>query len=181
MAGFIIALFFGVFYLTFLAILIGIFICMVLTYVFDSLAFFGMAQKKGLSQAFTAWIPFYHKVLFGRITGKNTLGILSAVCNLTAFASLFCRFENRYLSYFCVVLFAASLVAGFVFDLLMASVVYQNALKKYSDVLTIASALTLGLTRPFILFALRNKITPQTDSSACGFSEQKPQIPTTNA
>ena len=45
MAGFSIALFFGVFYLTFLAILIGIFLCMVLTYVFDSLAFFGMAQK----------------------------------------------------------------------------------------------------------------------------------------
>lgn len=98
MAGFIIALFLGVFYLTVLAILIGIFICMVLTYVFDSLAFFGMAKKQGLSQTFTAWIPFYHKVLFGRVTGKNTLGILSAIYNFTAFISLFCRFENPYLT-----------------------------------------------------------------------------------
>ena len=94
MAGFSIALVLGVFYLTFLAILIGIFICMVLTYIFDSLAFYGMAKKKGLNHAFTAWIPFYHKVLFGRITGKNTLGILSAICNVLALACLLSRFEN---------------------------------------------------------------------------------------
>lgn len=180
MAGFIIALFFGVFYLTVLAILIGIFICMVLTYVFDSLAFFGMAKKKGLSQAFTAWIPFYHKVLFGRVTGKNTLGILSAICNFTVFISLFCRFENPYLTDLCIVLFVASLVAGFVFDLLMASVVYKNASKKYSDIFTIASALTLGLARPIILFALRDKVTFE-NTAAAGFSEPVPQISQTNA
>ena len=180
MAGFIIALFLGVFYLTVLAILIGIFICMVLTYVFDSLAFFGMAKKQGLSQTFTAWIPFYHKVLFGRVTGKNTLGILSAICNFTAFISLFCRFESLYLTDLCIVLFVASLIAGFVFDLLMASVVYKNASKKYSDVFTIASALTLGLARPIILFALRNKVTFE-NAAAAGFSEPVPQISQTNA
>lgn len=45
MAGFIIALFLGVFYLTVLAILIGIFICMVLTYVFDSPCCFSAWRK----------------------------------------------------------------------------------------------------------------------------------------
>ena len=180
MAGFSIALVLGVFYLTFLAILIGIFICMVLTYVFDSLAFFSMAKKKGLHHAFTAWIPFFHKVLFGKVTGKNTLGILSAVCNFIAFACLFCRFENRYLTYIRFALFVASLVAGFVFDLLMAAVVYKSASKKYSDVFTIASALTLGLARPIILFALRNKVTFENTASA-GFTEPTPQLPETNA
>lgn len=180
MAGFSIALVLGVFYLTFLAILIGIFICMVLTYIFDSLAFYGMAKKKGLNHAFTAWIPFYHKVLFGRITGKNTLGILSAICNVLALACLLSRFENLYLTYVCVALFVASLVAGFVFDLLMASVVYKSASKKYGDVFTIASALTLGFARPIILFALREKVTFES-TAAAGFSEPTPQISQTNA
>ena len=94
--------------------------------------------------------------------------------------SLFCRFENPYLTDLCIVLFVASLVAGFVCDLLMASVVYKNASKKYSDVFTIASALTLGLARPIILFALRNKVTFE-NAAAAGFSEPIPQISQTNA
>ena len=77
-------------------------------------------------------------------------------------------------------LFVASLVAGFVFDLLMAAVVYKSASKKYSDVFTIASALTLGLARPIILFALRNKVTFE-NTAAVGFTEPTPQLPETNA
>ena len=82
MGGFGIAILFSLFsfiYLFFVAIAIGIILYLLYSYVFQSIASMCMLKNIGYAYPFTAWIPFYHKYLLGKIANKQILGAISGV------------------------------------------------------------------------------------------------------
>lgn len=77
MGGFGIAILFSLFsfiYLFFVAIAIGVILYLLYSYVFQSIASMCMLKNIGYAYPFTAWIPFYHKYLLGKIANKQILG-----------------------------------------------------------------------------------------------------------
>lgn len=82
MGGFGIAIFFSLFsfiYLFFVAIAIAVILYLLYSYVFQSIACMCMSKNIGYAYPFTAWIPFYHKYLLGKIANKQILGAISGV------------------------------------------------------------------------------------------------------
>lgn len=82
MGGFGIAILFSLFsfiYLFFVAIAIGVILYLLYSYVFQSIASMCMLKNIGYAYPFTAWIPFYHKYLLGKIVNKQILGAISGV------------------------------------------------------------------------------------------------------
>ena len=82
MGGFGIAILFSLFsfvYLFFVAIAISVILYLLYSYVFQSIASMCMLKNIGYAYPFTAWIPFYHKYLLGKIANKQILGAISGV------------------------------------------------------------------------------------------------------
>lgn len=82
MGGFGIAILFSLFsfvYLFFVAIAISVILYLLYSYVFQSIASMCMLKNIGYAYPFTAWIPFYHKYLLGKIANKQILGVLSFI------------------------------------------------------------------------------------------------------
>lgn len=77
MGGFGIAILFSLFsfvYLFFVAIAISVILYLLYSYIFQSIASMCMLKNIGYAYPFTAWIPFYHKYLLGKIANKQILG-----------------------------------------------------------------------------------------------------------
>ena len=79
MGGFGIAILFSLFsfvYLFFVAIAISVILYLLYSYIFQSIASMCMLKNIGYAYPFTAWIPFYHKYLLGKIANKQILGAI---------------------------------------------------------------------------------------------------------
>ena len=50
----------------------------------------------------------------------------------------------------------ACAIASFVIDVIIADKIFKNLNIRYSDVLTVVNVLTFGLSRPIILFIVKN-------------------------
>lgn len=64
------------------------------------------------------------------------------------------------MSFFIILLIL--IVLSFVIDIIISHKIYKNVTSKYADILTVVNVLTLGLTRPIILFIIRNKYSKET-------------------
>ena len=95
MGGFGIAILFSLFsfiYLFFVAIAIGIILYLLYSYVFQSIACMCMLKNIGYAYSLTAWIPFYHKYLLGKIANKQTNLRCYLRCSIIHFHLFMCSF-----------------------------------------------------------------------------------------
>ena len=104
-----------------------------------------------------AWIPFYNKYLLGKIAGNKALGIIEGVLNLSiaTVAVLFFCFELE-IGIIGLIALLACVIASFVIDVIISDKIFKNLNIRYSDVLTVVNVLTFGLSRPIILFIVKN-------------------------
>ena len=68
--------------------------------------------------------------------------------------------KERGIVFFIILLIL--IVLSFVIDIIISHKIYKNVTSKYADILTVVNVLTLGLTRPIILFIIRNKYSKET-------------------
>lgn len=144
-----------VFFIMAIAVLI---IYFAISYVFESIATMSMCKNLYYKHSGTAWIPFYNKYLLGKIAGNKALGIIEGVLNLliATVAVLFFGFELE-IGIIGFIALLACIIASFVIDVIIADKILKNLNVRYSDVLTVINVLTFGLSRPIILFIVRNK------------------------
>lgn len=106
--------------------------------------------------AWRAWIPFYGQVLLGGLVGRKKLGILAAVCPVTAVAlGVWWVHAPSEPGWCCLLL---TLLAGFMARSIIAGEIFRKWEEKRAEVYLILSMLTLGALRPIFLFALRKKV-----------------------
>lgn len=137
MGGFGIAILFSLFsfiYLFFVAIAIGVILYLLYSYVFQSIASMCMLKNIGYAYPFTAWIPFYHKYLLGKIANKQILGAISGVL----FSIL-----------------TISFMTTLIIETIIAHQIYKTH-TKYADIFTIFTILSFGILKPIFLFSIRN-------------------------
>lgn len=158
MGGFGIAILFSLFsfiYLFFVAIAIGVILYLLYSYVFQSIASMCMLKNIGYVYPFTAWIPFYHKYLLGKIANKQILGAISGVLS---FISI-CLCVHFYIHLdFDSVLFSI-LTISFMTTLIIETIIAHQIYKthtKYADIFTIFTILSFGILKPIFLFIIRN-------------------------
>ena len=147
MGGFGIAILFSLFsfiYLFFVAIAIGVILYLLYSYVFQSIASMCMLKNIGYAYPFTAWIPFYHKYLLGKIANKQILGAISGVLS---FISI------------CLCVLFSILTISFMTTLIIETIIAHQIYKthtKYADIFTIFTILSFGILKPIFLFIIRN-------------------------
>lgn len=139
----------------FVAIAIGIILYLLYSYVFQSIASMCMLKNIGYAYPFTAWIPFYHKYLLGKIANKQILGAISGVLS---FISI-CLCVHFYIHLdFDSVLFSI-LTISFMTTLIIETIIAHQIYKthtKYADIFTIFTILSFGILKPIFLFSIRN-------------------------
>ena len=103
MGGFGIAILFSLFsfvYLFFVAIAISVILYLLYSYIFQSIASMCMLKNIGYAYPFTAWIPFYHKYLLGKIANKQILGAISGVLSFISIWSVVVCWSFWYIDIF---------------------------------------------------------------------------------
>ena len=145
-------------YVFFIAVIAVLIIYFAVSYVFESIAAMGMCKNLYYKHSGTAWIPFYNKYLLGKIAGNKALGIIEGVLNLSiaTVAVLFFCFELE-IGIIGLIALLACAIASFVIDVIISDKIFKNLNIRYSDILTVVNVLTFGLSRPIILFIVRNK------------------------
>lgn len=144
-------------YVFFIAVIAVLIIYFAVSYVFESIAAMGMCKNLYYKHSGTAWIPFYNKYLLGKIAGNKALGIIEGVLNLSiaTVAVLFFCFELE-IGIIGLIALLACVIASFVINVIIADKIFKNLNIRYSDVLTVVNVLTFGLSRPIILFIVKN-------------------------
>ena len=158
MGGFGIAILFSLFsfiYLFFVAIAIAVILYLLYSYVFQSIACMCMLKNIGYAYSLTAWIPFYHKYLLGKIANKQILGAISGVLSfificLCVHFYIHLDFESVLLTILTISLITTSLI-----DTIIAHQIYKTH-TKYADIFTIFTVLSFGILKPIFLFIIRN-------------------------
>lgn len=158
MGGFGIAILFSLFsfiYLFFVAIAIGVILYLLYSYVFQSVACMCMLKNIGYAYPLTAWIPFYHKYLLGKIANKQILGAIS--CVLSFISICLCVHFYIHLDFESVLLtiLTISLMTTLIIDTIIAHQIYKTH-TKYADIFTIFTVLSFGILKPIFLFIIRN-------------------------
>lgn len=147
-------------YVFFIAVIVMAVIYYAVSYIFESIAAMCMCKNLHYKHSGAAWIPFYNKYLLGKIAGNRALGIIEGALNLAVatVAVLFFVFKLE-IGTIGVVSLLACIIASFVIDVIIADKIFKNLNVKYKEVLTVVNVLTCGLSRPIILFIVKNKNT----------------------
>ena len=114
-----------------------------------------MLKNIGYAYPLTAWIPFYHKYLLGKIATKQILGAISGVLSfificLCVHFYTHLDFDNVLLTILTISLITTSLI-----DTIIAHQIYKTH-TKYADIFTIFTILSFGILKPIFLFIIRN-------------------------
>lgn len=114
-----------------------------------------MLKNIGYAYPLTAWIPFYHKYLLGKIANKQILGAISGVLSfificLCVHFYIHLDFESVLLTILTISLITTSLI-----DTIIAHQIYKTH-TKYADIFTIFTILSFGILKPIFLFIIRN-------------------------
>ena len=144
-------------YLFFVALFAAVVLYAIISYTFEGISIMSMRKRAGYKSSFTAWIPFYNKYLLGKAAGCKGPGAASGV--LTALVFFCCVWFYIYREPEAAVfaLLGVSLFVTFIVDTIIAHRIYKSRMRKYGDVLTVVNVLTLGLLRPILIFAVRNR------------------------
>ena len=160
MGGFSVAILFGILtsvYLFFAALFAAVVLYAVISYIFEGFSSAALRKKAGYTRTGTAWIPFYNKYLLGKAAGCKGLGAASGVLTLLTFCLCAWLYVYREPETTVFALLGVSVFADFIVDTIIAHGIFKSRMRKYGDVLTVANVLTLGLLRPILIFAVRNR------------------------
>lgn len=143
-------------------IMIVVIIWLILSYIFESMAIYGMTKRLNYKYPILSFIPIYNKVYLGRIVNKEKIGKVLFIINLIELLFLCCFFTitNQDLSLIFFILSIITIITNLILKIYLTHSVIQKVTSKYAYLLTILNSLTLGITRPFMLFIVRknNKI-----------------------
>lgn len=147
----------SVFFFFMIAIFLLIIASMIITYIFESIALMKMSKNLGYPLSGTAWIPFYHKYILGKIAENKVLGIILAIDDMLTLVVWigYCLWGND--QPMVGILFLVCVLISFILNIILTHKVYTRFEKKRRDIYTVLSVLTFGFLRPIFLFLVRNK------------------------
>ena len=145
-------------FFAFVAIFLLIIIYSLIAYIFESISIMRMAQNLKYKMPFVAWVPFYNKYILGKLTGNKILGTIVGLLNIvTVGIGIYCYIQIE-INPIMFGIFLICVLVGFILDSVISHKIYINVSKKFGDILTILSVITLGTLRPIFLFVIRNKV-----------------------
>ncbi len=143
-------------YLIFLIMFLAIIFYILLNYIFESIFLYSVVKRKNYDKKFLCWIPIYNKVIFGDISGNKKIGIwlalIDALIMILIIGMNFIFKDTTLISLITLFL----LITDFCLETLLAHSVIKKAVSKIADILTLLNVFTLGISRPVILFIIRN-------------------------
>lgn len=143
-------------YLIFLIMFLAIIFYILLNYIFESIFLYSVVKRKNYDKKFLCWIPIYNKVIFGDISGNKKIGIwlalIDALIMILIIGMNFIFKDTTLISLITLFL----LIAVFCLETFLAHSVFKKAVPKIADILTLLNVFTLGISRPVILFIIRN-------------------------
>lgn len=140
-----------------LLLIIILIIWSILSYIFDSISIYHISKKLEYQNAFLSFLPIYNKVYLGRIAKKNIIGIVLSINDLIKIVSLyfFIYITNETLSSLLFYTIIITVISSIVLKIYLTYHIIKRVTPKYVDLLTALNSLTLGITRPFMLFIVR--------------------------
>ena len=143
-------------YLIFLIMFLAIIFYILLNYILESIFLYSVVKRKNYDKKFLCWIPIYNKVIFGDISGNKKIGIwlalIDALIMILIIGMNFIFKDTTLISLITLFL----LITDFCLETLLAHSVIKKAVSKIADILTLLNVFTLGISRPVILFIIRN-------------------------
>lgn len=149
-------------YIMYLIVLVFIILFLVISYTFDSISTMCISKNLNYNYKLRTWIPFYNKYILGKITNNKTLGLILGGLMFIIFCISVYIYINTEIGIVFFIILLILIVLSFVIDIIISHKIYKNVTSKYADILTVVNVLTLGLTRPIILFIIRNKYSKET-------------------
>lgn len=166
MGGISVLVLLGIFssmFIIFLLIMVALIIWIILSYTFDSVSTYHIAQKQNYKNAFLSFLPIYNKIYLGRIAKKDSIGIILSINDLIKIISifLFIKITNETVSSIIFLIIIITILISLILKIYLTHCIVKRVIPKYADLLTILNSITLGITRPFMLFIVRknDKIT----------------------
>lgn len=109
------------------------------------------------NHALVSFIPIYNKVYLGKIANKESIGKILAINDLIKLISLciFLNATNEKLSTILFFITIITIILSMIMKIYLTHHIVKKVTYKFADLLTVLNSITLGITRPFILFIVR--------------------------
>lgn len=123
-------------------------------YVFESFGLMKLNKNLGYKHSWTAWIPIYNKYLLGKIAVKPWAGVTLSLLWLIKTVLFILGYIFAGINSL-LILTIILVIVTFIVEMIIVSKLYTKY-SKYNEVLTVFTAVTLGLLEPIFIFAIRN-------------------------
>lgn len=160
MGGISVLVLLGIFssmFIIFLFIMVVLIIWIILNYTFDSVSIYHIAKNQNYKNAFLSFLPIYNKIYLGRIVKMDSIGIILSINDLIKIISifLFLKITNETISSIIFLIIIITILISLILKIYLTHCIIKRVIPKYADLLTILNSITLGITRPFMLFIVR--------------------------
>lgn len=129
-------------------------------YIFESLFLYGTCKKLGIPKKGLSWIPFYNKVILGKVANKEVMGKVLFGLEILSYAVYVLGGITEkivpWLSTILLVLWIVIIVSIFVLNLLLSYKLMSRVTYKFAPLLLVINVLTLNFSKSIILFSMKN-------------------------
>lgn len=130
-------------------------------YVVTSFGLYQICKNNNYKMPIIAWIPFYNKVILGKIAGKKSLGIISFICDLIFIASkLWYYFAPKvYAGYVYAdieIYFNIFGIISSILTIIIMHLIFKKVYPKLAEILTIVNIFTFQTGGSLALFIMKN-------------------------
>lgn len=140
----------------------------VIKYILESMFLYSYSKRTGRVHPLTAWIPIYNKCILGRAAGMEAQGKylcasegIRVSCYAVLLIGMFIESGEEDIlrdAVFGIILLLLVLLAilSFILNIHLVHNIMKKVMPGKADLLTILNVFTLGISRPIILFLIRN-------------------------
>ena len=168
------ALFFTIVMISIIALII---IKIIITYIFENIFLYKVSKREKYKYPFISFISPINKYYLGKIANSPKVSIYLVISY--TFLLLFClafyityKFDSlnpsllktifdsflNIMNYIPLSLIIILIIGNFISNIYLSHKIMKKTVGKNSTLFTVLNILTLGISRPIILFAIRNKV-----------------------
>ena len=144
-----------------MALLLYLVIKCILTYIFENIFLYCVSKKENYKYPFICFIPPINKYYFGKITNRKTIAIIDIVVQSFLIIWWTCFvlsvLTHDYIPSLPNEILIVLMLMNFIINTYLTHIVLKKVANSKAILLTLLNIFTLGLSRPIVLFALRNK------------------------
>ena len=151
--------------------LVYILIKSVITYIFESIFLYNVSKKEQYKHTFISYIPIANRYYLGKVANKNVIGIINIIVQILILSWWVLFFITDFYMYVLnpitdgsdtyntvinpIWILIILMLINFILSTYLSHKIMKNIIGKKAVLFTILNIVTLGISRPIVLFVIR--------------------------